>query len=295
VHLSVTALGVWNDPRVSGIPVSRRIDSLLHRRPDLSTFLVHLTAAEPTAEENLLSILSARTITARNPYGLLRDLATDTRVENPALYQSQLVVCLTETPLEHVWMMCENIADRGHPLASYGLAFSKPWARAVGANPVWYIDVLRTGHRGADWLTRSLFHIAKQTVRDGGQRYADPFNLTDRASPTMSGLPLEQSPIAEIAPFLETMGPVGAPGQTKRREFWWEREWRYRGDLGFQWSDVVAVFVPEDRHSEVRLKLEQLQPQDNPPAILDPTWGLERMIAALANVPPEYAGPLPWY
>jgi hypothetical protein len=31
------------------------------------------------------------------------------------------------------------------------------------------------------------------------------------------------------------------------------------------------------------------------PAILDATWGLERMIGALPNVPDDFAGPLPRY
>jgi hypothetical protein len=280
------------------------IDSLLHRRPDLSTFLVHLTAQASDAAMNLLSIMSARTIEARNPYGLLRDYARDTERHDPRLYDSQRVVCLSETPLEHVWMMCEEIADRGHPLSPYGLAFSKPWARAVGANPVWYIDVLRTGHRGADWLTTALANIAKQTVRIGGERYADPFDLSDGAEPTRDELPLEWSPIAEIAPFIETMGPVGRPGETRRREFWWEREWRYRGDLTFAWSEVVAVFAPHDQHDAIRGMLQQAEAEraseaqvdpEEPPPILDPRWGLERMIAALANVPDEHAGPLPSY
>jgi hypothetical protein len=280
----------------------QQIDSLLHRRPDLSTFLVHLTAQTGKAEthlENLLSILSNRTIEARNPYGLLRNHARDTREENPALYQSQLVVCLTETPLEHVWMMCADIADRQHPLAPFGLAFSKPWARAVGANPVWYIDVLRTGHRGADWLTSALSNIAKQTVRDGGERYADPFKLTDGVEPEESELPLERSPIAAVAPFIETMGPVGPVGQVHRREFWWEREWRYQGNLEFSWSDVVAVFAPRHLHAILQAELREAEAKraeaEEPPAILDPRWGLERMIAALAGVPDEFAGPLPSY
>jgi hypothetical protein len=277
----------------------QQIDSLLHRRPDLSTFLVHLTAQTGDAEThlaNLLSILSNRTIEARNPYGLLHNHARDNRVKKPALYQSQLVVCLTETPLEHVWMMCEDIADRGHPLAPFGIAFSKPWARDVGANPVWYIDVLRTGHRGADWLNKALANIAKQTVRVGGERYADPFNLGDGAEPTDDQLPLEQSPIAEVAPFIETMGPVGPVGQVRRREFWWEREWRYRGNLEFTWSDVVAVFAPQNLHAILQAEAEAKRAEaEEPPAILDPRWGLERMIAALARVPDKYAGPLPSY
>jgi hypothetical protein len=272
-----------------------QISSLLHRRSDLSTFLVHLTAASPVAEANLVSILSGRVIEARSPYGLLRNLARDRQSTQPALYSSQLVVCLTETPLEHVWMMCEEIADRAQPLAPYGLAFSKPCARAAGANPIWYVDTLRTGHRGWDWLTIPL-NVVKETLNEGGKTYAEPFNLDDAASPERSGLPLEQSPIAQVSPFIETMGPVRPQGETRRREFWWEREWRFRGNLFFKWSDVLAVFVPEGRHPEVRAQLDAaVQPEEDVPAILDPNWGLERMIAALADVPADLAGPLPRY
>jgi hypothetical protein len=74
---------------------------------------------------------------------------------------------------------------------AYGLAFAKPWARAVGANPVWYIDTLRTGHRGWDWLNIPLMNLVKQALSEGGKSYADPFNLGDGALPDRSGLPLE--------------------------------------------------------------------------------------------------------
>jgi hypothetical protein len=67
----------------------------------------------------------------------------------------------------------------------------------------------------------------------------------------------------------------------------------------------VAVFAPHVRHSDLRSALQAIERQrlqegatlqpEELPACLDPTWGLERMIAALANVPEEYAGPLPWY
>jgi hypothetical protein len=153
-------------------------------------------------------------------------------------------------------------------------------------------------------LTAALANIAKQTVRIGGERYEEPFSLSDRAAPTSERLPLEWSPIAEIAPFIETMGPVGRPGETRRREFWWEREWRYRGDLSFAWNEVVAVFAPQPQHDALRGMLQQAEAErvseaevdpEEPPPMLDPRWGLERMIAALANVPDEHAGPLPWY
>jgi hypothetical protein len=93
-------------------------------------------------------------------------------------------------------------------------------------------------------------------------------------------------------------------GETRRREFWWEREWRYRGNLTFAWSEVVAVFAPHDQHDAIRSMIEQAEAErageaqvvpEEPPPILDPRWGLERMIAALANVPDEHAGPLPSY
>lgn len=152
-------------------PGAQQITSLLHRRSDLSTFLVHLTAASASAEANLIAILSDRGIEARNPYGPNEKPLPGPPQHEPSALRVQKVVCLTETPLEYVWMMCANIADRAHPLAPYGLAFAKPWGRAVGANPVWYIDTLRTGHRGWDWLTVPLMSLVKQTLRSGGETY----------------------------------------------------------------------------------------------------------------------------
>ena len=50
------------------------IESLLHRRTDLSTFLVHFTRDTPTpsaaARDNLLSILGSQRLEARNTYGM---------------------------------------------------------------------------------------------------------------------------------------------------------------------------------------------------------------------------------
>lgn len=134
-------------------------------------------------------------------------------------------------------------------------------------------------------------NLVKQTWRVGGETYADPFNLADGALPDSTGIPIERSPIAEIAPFIETMGPVGHP--PRRREFWWEREWRHRGDLSFSITDVVAAFAPAHRHGDIRAELDRLGVAE--PRLLDPRWGLERMIAALADVPGDFAGPLPGY
>jgi hypothetical protein len=116
--------------------MSPQIDSLLHRRSDLSTFLVDLPRLPKWPSPALFSILSDRRLEARNVYGLLRNFAEDHRLDRTGLHESQRVVCLTETP--HAWMICEDIANRAHPLSQYGLAFSRTWGRGVGINPVWY-------------------------------------------------------------------------------------------------------------------------------------------------------------
>jgi hypothetical protein len=132
-----------------------QIENLLHRRTDLSTFLVHFIRdyAGLSAKENLISILHSHNIEARNPYGIMRQLAQT----NAQVLLSQLCICFTETPLEHAWMMCRSIANRQHQFGPYGLAFTKARARAVGANPVWYLDQTPGSH---EWLTRALDELS---------------------------------------------------------------------------------------------------------------------------------------
>jgi hypothetical protein len=116
-------------------------------------------------------------------------------------------------------------------------------------------------------------NLVKQTLRLGGETYGEPFNLDENGAPVAADLRIEHSPIAQIAPFIETMGPVGPQGEPRRREFWWEREWRYRGHLSFEWRDVVAVFAPAWRHSDVGRPSGDQRAGDVVPAILDATWG----------------------
>jgi hypothetical protein len=103
------------------------------------------------------------------------------------------------------------------------------------------------------------------------------------------------SPISKIAPFIEQMGPVGTEGARRRREFAWEREWRHHGDLHFDWRDLVAVFAPEHRHASFQDLLDERGMAAELLNLLDPRWGLERMIGELASVRPEHVGPLPRY
>ncbi|MFG1771736.1 abortive infection system antitoxin AbiGi family protein [Nocardia salmonicida] len=181
-----------------------RITELLHRRSDLSTFLVHFTRGDDDAEalKNLMGMLTDHAIEARTRYGMAAKLSHPTG----AIAEKQRVVCFTDTPLEHCWMMVREIQGRGWKFQPYGIAFTKSYARARGCNPVWYINQT-PGH---DWLTRPLDRLYKAVEK---QCADDPF------------LDPETLDILQIAPFLEQSG-VG-------KDFFWEREWRFRGHFDF--------------------------------------------------------------
>ncbi len=258
------------------------IEELLHRRTDLSTFLVHFTRScnSRSAGDNLVSILQDQCIEARSVYGMAGRL-----VERfPELASGQRTVCFTETPLEHAWMMCSNIEGRSVQFNGYGIAVTKTFARRRGVNPVWYLDITPRG--GRDWLTVPIDQLLDRAVEDA--------SLPPATAPDMEAL--ASAPILRLTPFLEQMGnPTG----TRRKEFWWEREWRHVGDLSFSTDDIVVVFAPEDEHDDVQERLRR-RPRgatappaiaSNMPAFVDARWGLERMIGALAEV--SDLGPFP--
>ena len=100
-----------------------KIQEILARRSDLSTFLVHLTrdTKDSTAKEKLSRILSDQRLRALSPFGPAasrfekRGISTD----------SQRCVCFTETPLEHCSLLIGDIDDRQIALQPYGVAISK--------------------------------------------------------------------------------------------------------------------------------------------------------------------------
>ncbi|MET8266478.1 hypothetical protein ABZU92_21105 [Micromonospora arida] len=116
------------------------VEDLLQRRTDLSTFLIHLTRDTlgndgPSARENLLTMIGVGYIEARSPFG-------PASMHEPNLTAAtQKVVCFTETPLEHTWMMLEDIDKRDVHFQPYGLAVTKTTARMAACNPVWYSDI----------------------------------------------------------------------------------------------------------------------------------------------------------
>lgn len=239
----------------------QNIETLLHRRPDLSTFLVHFTRDKngKTAHQNLVSILTDSRLKAGAKLGKAKDEDVE----------GQEVVCFTETPLEHSWALVEDIQGRQANLEPYGVVFTKIWAREREVNPVWYIDAT-VGH---DWLTKDVDALIEHAMEN--DKGTEIFRLT---------------------PFFEIMGTW----RDNQKEFWWEREWRKVGDLSFSWHDLVAVLAPEDEHKQLRTALESEAKKQGVVSevsvlnFLDPRWGLERMIGSLAGIQNRYIGPFPW-
>ncbi|WP_431047139.1 abortive infection system antitoxin AbiGi family protein [Streptomyces sp. P1-3] len=256
------------------------IENLLHRRTDLSTFVVHFTRATPpdSASGNLQSILLSKRLEARNVYGMAGELSK----EFPDVAETQKVVCFTETPLEHAWMMCTPIENREFQFEGYGLAFTKTFARRFGVNPVWYLDIT-PGHGvpgGRDWLTQPINRLV-QRAKESAAASED----ADPDPPTLAA-----ADILRLTPFIEQMGRTTGG----RKEFWWEREWRYVGHFSFKADDIVAAFAPEGDHQNLKACLSTDPSYESKmPAFVDANWGLERMIATLANVAAADLGPFP--
>lgn len=147
--------------------------------------------------------------------------------------------------------MFADIRGRTVKLRGYGLAFTKVAARGMGINPVWYIDMTPNGR---------VWHlaIALNSLRDQAEHAG-----------------LDTHPAGELFPFIEGMGDWRGSGG-KFKEFWWEREWRHKGDLTFSVSDLALVIAPAADHSDFEAIVGD--------RVIDGTWGLERIVAKLAGV-----------
>lgn len=233
------------------------IKELLARRNDLGTFLVHLTREYPDEtppKDNLKSILDDRMIEARNPYGSAISRLRKGKAATQANLNTQKVVCFTETPLEHIGLLTRKIQGRKFKFGPYGIAITKRVARTWGVNPVWYLDIT-PGH---NWLTKPLEHIVDVEI------HSKTFINSD---------------IAMLTPFIEQMGTYS----DYFKEYWWEREWRHRGD--FPLSMRFMVICPEADYDEV------VASQHSKIPFVDPSWSLEQIIGRLAGFKPDDIDP----
>jgi hypothetical protein len=199
-----------------------------------------------SARDRLAAIITSGRIEARSVYGQARNRVAG----NAAAEASQRVVCFTETPLEHLFLLTQQIDDRQLQFAPYGIALTKRIARVRGVNPVWYVDIT-PGH---GWLTTPLN------------------NLIDEA---LAGPNFPQSNIARIAPFIEQMGTQDG---SYRKEFWWEREWRHRGH--FDLPPLCIGVCPVDDTPQLAAVA---QAAGRHVVWIDPSWGNEEIIGRLAG------------
>jgi hypothetical protein len=237
------------------------IRSILHRRTDLSTFVVHLTRRRNVAygpQDALVDIARSRRLEARTALGWAK--AQDD--PNDPAKQSQRVVCFSETPLEHIHLMCGPISGRTVAMEPYGLALTKLKARKLGINPVWYVDMTP----GRNWTIANTL----DTLR---------VQITDPAI----GRDFHESALAKLFPFMEQMGRW----QNSLKEFWWEREWRHAGHLRIPETGVIWL-CPENEIGQINERVgRELRPW------LDPRWGLEEIIAHLSGFPLTEVSPFP--
>ncbi len=239
------------------------IGDLLHRRADLSTFVVHLTKddAKSTAGEKLERIIRKSRLRAGSAMGWAQDrrISKNQPVTNVG-GESQEVVSFSETPLEHIYSLFADIEGRRVNLQGYGVAFTKMVARERGANPVWYVD--RTAGASHQWrVAAALDDLARFAVASP----ADP----------------QSANVGKILPFFEVMGTW----PDSQKEFWWEREWRHVGHFEFDLEEVALWLAPEQEHAHFEAVLDKaLGPGAQRPRCVDPEWGLERIIARLVGL-----------
>jgi len=179
---------------------------------------------------------------------------------------SQRCVSFTETPLEHIGLMCETIEKRNCRFEPYGVAITKKQGRNLGCNPVWYLDIT-PGH---DWLTKPFEQLIQAAIGRG---------------------PFEDDPVSKVAPFIEQMGAgAGRYGGGYRKEFWWEREWRANKDIELPCLGLIVI-CPESDFSFFSEVMKE-RPTCGRSAFVDTTWSLEQMIARLAGFERSDVGPV---
>lgn len=169
------------------------IGQVLHRRADLSTFLVHLTRTNDDGGplDNLRAMLTAGRIEARNAMGW----AAGRTIELGAVASaSQAAVCFSEAPLDQLYSLAADIKGRRFKLEPYGLVFTKMVARRKGANPIWYVDMTPSGR---EWLISQALNALLDEAAAGGD----------------TGFASHHA--AAIFPFMEQMGTWPSKGRRR--------------------------------------------------------------------------------
>lgn len=241
-------------------------------RSDLSQFLIHLTKngnfqsyypsssggylyrrVSVRAKSSLDQMLSTRKIEARSPFGYFKlKISFPKQSRGPVAPDWIKSVCFSETPLQELKNFYTAVTSKRNAYQKYGLAFWADNLIGKGANPIFYTDSRKSSYLNA--LNQMLGPQIQQFV-----------------------------PVLHL---YETFGPLVLGGQGYS-DFRWEREWRKRGDLKFQDTDVAFGLCPANEIDHYEALVNRAYP------FLDPDWdeatiraylnkfGANRLLAAL--------------
>jgi hypothetical protein len=208
--------------------------------------VVHLTRDDrgddsngETAIANFRAILDQQRILAVRPHCLHHR-----RVEQLDRKQQEYfrVACFTETPLDQLSKLTNQIEGRSHNLEPFGFVFRKELLLSRGAQPAVYIN----GYGGANDYRKAFDQIFSIAVRTG---------FTGRSW--------------RVLPFVNAMHG-GC-------DFAWEREWRLARDFAFELADLVCVILPESRYGPLKFNLNR-----RGIAVISPNWTYEQIVDELS-------------
>lgn len=206
-------------------------------REDISRYMVHLTRDDTDQNGG----------PARDNF--LGILASETiaAYRPHCLHASQLpdvhrkkfnVACFTECPLSQIQHMVGWMPGRKIQLEPFGFVFRREFLMERNAQPVTYINTYGDD-KGVREAYDAIFETALK-MKFTGSKW-------------------------KVLPFLSAMH--------ERYDFGWEREWRHRGPLSFEISDIVCAVVPDDVDLEIKKKLAHLAIP-----MYSPGWNVERLI-----------------
>lgn len=250
------------------------VKTMIDRR-DLSQFLIHLTkdgnyehfaakAGNPpgfektfrtvSAKASLVEIFRNKRIEARSPFGYFKLKIDMYRPYfgrsyfnggvNPADLFS---VCFSETPLRELSDFYRTTTSKRNQYQKYGVAFLQDRLREMGGNPIFYVD-----SRKKDLLAALDSSLANNPTG---------FN--------------------RMMHLIETFGPLVTPGVEGYSDFRWEREWRKKDSLNFEFEDLAFGICPAD---EIPAFTQLTQGQVT---FIDPDWGEDDLRAYLEKHNPD--------
>lgn len=233
-------------------------------RGDVSRFLVHLTRdyGGAPARRNLLSMLLKKRIEARNPHCLFVHQIKSELGLTSTLQKQFNSVCLTEAPLDQIQHLSKEIPSRKIHLRPYGLVFWRDDLLERGANPALYISDKSPGLR-QHLLAQFRGHFCRNGTHE---------NFVKAHGAAKAGAIINYYSLVNLI--------------SKKHDFSWEREWRFRGQLTFDYQALVAIIA--ENPEEFRGALEKASSRI-PSAkqllripIISPAWGYELVVEEMS-------------